>query len=107
MKLLIAIVQKQDSQKLATTLTKNHFSLTKVDSMGGFLREKNSTFLIGCSAKQVSTILALIKQTCKEREELIDSQPAMGEELLLSSATKIKVGGATVFELNTVKTHKL
>ena len=47
MKLIVAVVQDQDSNRLSTALTKNDFRATKLASTGGFLRSGNTTFLIG------------------------------------------------------------
>lgn len=47
MKMVIAIVQDHDSQRLNDKLTKNDFRNTKLASTGGFLRAGNTTFLCG------------------------------------------------------------
>ena len=47
MKLVVAVVQDQDSNRLSNALTKNNFRATKLASTGGFLRSGNTTFLIG------------------------------------------------------------
>lgn len=46
MKMVIAIVQDHDSQRLTDKLTKNNFRNTKLASTGGFLRSGNTTFLL-------------------------------------------------------------
>ena len=47
MKLIVAVVQDQDSNRLSNALTKAKFRATKLASTGGFLRSGNTTFLIG------------------------------------------------------------
>lgn len=47
MKMIIAIVQDQDSQELSDQLVKNNFRATKLATTGGFLRAGNTTFLCG------------------------------------------------------------
>ena len=47
MKLILAIVSNDDSSKVSSALTKNHFSVTKLATTGGFLLSGNTTFLIG------------------------------------------------------------
>lgn len=44
MKMIIAIVQDQDSQELSDKLVKHNFRATKLATTGGFLRAGNTTF---------------------------------------------------------------
>ncbi len=64
MKMIIAIVQDQDSQELADQLVKNNFRATKLATTGGFLRAGNTTFLCGVNDDRVDEILSVINQTC-------------------------------------------
>ena len=48
MKLVLAIIHDEDSQKLTTALNRARFQVTKLASTGGFLRVGNTTMLIGC-----------------------------------------------------------
>ena len=47
MKLIIAIVQDEDSDNLVKILNKNDFKVTKISSTGGFLKSGNVTLLPG------------------------------------------------------------
>lgn len=67
MKMIIAIVQDQDSQSLSDVLTKNNFRTTKLASTGGFLRAGNTTFLCGVEDERVNELLTLINGTCGNR----------------------------------------
>ena len=63
MKLILAIVSNDDSSKVSSALTKNHFSVTKLATTGGFLLSGNTTFLIGTRTEKVDediTIIAII-----------------------------------------------
>lgn len=71
MKMIIAIVQDQDSQELADQLVKNNFRATKLATTGGFLRAGNTTFLCGVNDDRVDEILSVINQTCGNREQLV------------------------------------
>lgn len=71
MKMIIAIVQDQDSQELADQLVKNNFRATKLATTGGFLRAGNTTFLCGVNDDRVDEILSVINQTCGNREQLL------------------------------------
>lgn len=67
MKMVIAIVQDHDSQRLADRLTKNDFRNTKLASTGGFLRAGNTTFLCGVEDARVDELLKLLDDTCGNR----------------------------------------
>ena len=47
MKLIIAIVNNDDSAVVSSSLTKEGFTVTKLSTTGGFLMVGNTTFLIG------------------------------------------------------------
>ena len=53
MKLILAIVNNDDSAAVAATLTKEGFSITKLSTTGGFLQTGNTTLLIGAEDDQV------------------------------------------------------
>lgn len=96
MKLVIAIVQKEDSNKLQRAFVKNNVRATKLATTGGFLSEGNTTFLIGTEDDHVEDVLNIIKGQSKAREEFV--QPSMvttGYEI--SQPVKITVWGATCF----------
>ena len=46
MKMIIAIIQDQDSQELSDQLVKHDFRATKLATTGGFLRAGNTTFYV-------------------------------------------------------------
>ncbi|MGQ5709873.1 cyclic-di-AMP receptor [Lactobacillus sp. PSON] len=96
MKLVIAIVQKEDSNKLQHEFVKKNIRATKLATTGGFLSQGNTTFLIGTEDDKVQDVLDIIKSQSRAREELI--QPSMvttGYEI--SQPVNITVGGATCF----------
>ena len=47
MKLIYAIINSDDAQRVQTKLTKQGYTVTKLASTGGFLKVGNTTFLIG------------------------------------------------------------
>ena len=64
MKLVIAIVQDTDAPGLTKALLERGFQSTKLASTGGFLREGNTTLLIGLEDEKVPEVLELIKEKC-------------------------------------------
>ena len=98
MKLLITIVQDQDVPGLLEILMENGFSATKLASTGGFLRVGNTTLLIGVDNNKVEGALALIKKTCKKREQndIVPMIP-FGRGSMIPRMDKVTVAGAIVF----------
>ncbi|CAM5543769.1 hypothetical protein BSAF29S_01227 [Bacillus safensis subsp. safensis] len=78
MKLIVAVVQDQDSSKLLKILTEHHFGVTKLASTGGFLKSGNTTFIIGCDDVRVDKALQLIKENCRKRDQMIAPVSPMG-----------------------------
>ncbi|WP_062350151.1 cyclic-di-AMP receptor [Bacillus kwashiorkori] len=101
MKLIIAIIQKQDSSALMKALVAQNIQATKLSSTGGFLRSGNTTFLIGAKEGRVDEVLRIIEQTGKKRvKEAPPISPLGGSvEQFLPNPHQVMVGGATVFVL--------
>ncbi len=109
MKLIVAIVQDNDSTRLVRALVKNGFSATKLASTGGFLREGNTTLLLGVEEDKLDEVLKLISDVCKPREQVITPlTPGPGPvDAYFPSSVRVQVGGATVFVLPVEKTMKM
>ncbi|WP_077369402.1 cyclic-di-AMP receptor [Anaerosalibacter sp. Marseille-P3206] len=84
MKLLIAIVQDADTQKLVKELMSKKYRVTKLASTGGFLKAGNTTLLIGVEEEKVEEVISTIEGICKSRE----------------AKQGVNVGGATVFVMD-------
>ena len=101
MKLIIAVVQDKDSNRLSDALVKTDFRATKLASTGGFLRAGNTTFLIGTEDEHVDEVLSIIKDNCKSREQLVAPISPMGgnADSYVPYPVEVQIGGATVFVL--------
>lgn len=66
MKLVIAIVSGDDSNKVQKALIKENFFVTRLQTTSGFLRSKNSTFLIGVNDEHVPRVLEIIEDNSKK-----------------------------------------
>lgn len=98
MKLVVAIVQDNDSNALMNRLIEENIRVTKLASTGGFLKKGNTTFLAGVEEKMVDTVLSCIKETCRSREQVKPQAPALPGTSAFP--IPIKIGGATVFVLD-------
>lgn len=98
MKLIIAIVNNDDSHEVHRELTKSGYYLTKLATTGGFLQKGNTTFLIGTEDDLVEKALSIIQENSKKRME---KAPIASFSDLGSFSTvqmiDVQVGGATVF----------
>ncbi|MGR9047990.1 cyclic-di-AMP receptor [Halobacillus litoralis] len=101
MKMIIAVVQDKDSNRLTDALAENDFKTTKLSTTGGFLREGNTTFMIGCGDDEVDDALDIIKDNCSQREQMVAPISPMGgnADSYIPKPVKVEVGGATVFIL--------
>lgn len=101
MKLIICIVQDQDSGSLIDDLTEKEYRVTKLSSTGGFLKAGNTTLLIGVDEDQVQTVLNIIEENCKTREITTSLLTVtMPGDTYIPFPLEVKVGGATVFILD-------
>jgi len=99
MKLVIAIVSTQDVKKLQKELTRNSFQVTTLATSGGFLRQKNTTLLIGVEDNKIPDILDLIEANSKKRETTVPSTIINEFGSFSTLPTAVMVGGAVIFVL--------
>ena len=93
MKLIIAIVQDEDSARLVRGLMDAGYGVTKLATTGGFLRSGNTTLLVGVEDERFDGAMEVIEKICKSRKQIATSPSPMS--------------GATVFVLNVEKFVKI
>ena len=109
MKLIVAIVQGEDSQRTVQALSDSGISSTRFASSGGFLQQGNVTLLIGLEDTQVESALQVIHDHCHERSRFLTPVPTLAEpgELFMAHPVEVQVGGATVFVLSVDSIQKI
>lgn len=103
MKLIIAIVQDEDSKEVIEALTDENYRVTKLATTGGFLKSGNTTLMVGIDEKKVEEVITVIKKVCKKRKEtLVTSNTFGGSEggYMQQYPVQINVGGATIFVID-------
>lgn len=107
--MVIAIVQNEDANILTETLMENDFSVTKLATTGGFLKVGNTTLLIGVEEPKVEQVLDIIREICKNREQIITtSTPSTyGAGMYTTYPVKVQVGGATIFVVDVEQFEKI
>ncbi|WP_078543223.1 cyclic-di-AMP receptor [Litchfieldia alkalitelluris] len=108
MKLIVAVVQDKDSNRLSQALVDYNFRATKLASTGGFLRSGNTTFIMGVEDIRVDKALQIIKDNCKHRDQLVAPVSPMGgnADSYVPYPVEVEVGGATVFVLPIEQFHQ-
>lgn len=101
MRLLIAVVQRQDANELVESLIARGWGVTRISSEGGFLHEGNITLLVAVPATEVEQTLQTIRSHCRTRIRYVSPLPPVAEsgEFYPPSPVQVQVGGATVFVL--------
>lgn len=98
MKLIYVIVRNIDSSYVTEALNKKGFYVTKLASTGGFLREGNTTLMIGTDEDKVDSVIEIVKKECGPRQQIIPSP--MGTSEYAAMNVVVNVGGATIFVMD-------
>lgn len=107
MKLILAIVNRDDSNAVSASLTKEGFSVTKLSTTGGFLLAGNVTMMIGVEEDKVDRVIAVISEHSKQRTEIVPSTASCGVGVTTAFPLEVTVGGATVFVIDVERFVKL
>ena len=111
MKLIIAIVQDEDSSRLLSKLMQIGFSATKLATTGGFLKAGNTTLLLGVDDERIQEAVQLIESVCRSRKQISTSASALAGGMTHGEYTafpiEVTVGGATLFVLSVDKFMKV
>jgi uncharacterized protein YaaQ len=97
--LIIAVVQSQDSDLVELVLNQENFKFTRLPSVGGFLRESNVTFLIGCPAARDDKVREILMTAAKKRVTFVSAPSEIGP-LPIPIPTETMVGGVSMLTLD-------
>jgi len=108
MKLVVCIVHNRDKNKVTEELIKAGFKFTVIGSTGGFLREGNTTILVGVQDDELEGLRNLIQANCQAREQLVNVMPfeSAPPGAFIPSPVKVPVGGAVLFVMNVDEFHR-
>lgn len=109
MKLLMTIVHERDSSKVSDSLLTAGYKFTKISTTGGFLRNGNATLMVGVEDEEVDTVVGLIRDSCKTREQYVSLPPpdVLPAGTFIPSPIKVSVGGAVVFVVDVERFERL
>lgn len=102
MKLIVAVIQDDDANELVERLVEKKFRATKLASTGGFLKEGNTTLMIGVKEEKVDEVIEIISDMCKVRKQTYTTPipPAGSAGAFIPYPVDVVVGGATIFVLD-------
>ncbi|MCL2089039.1 MAG: cyclic-di-AMP receptor [Oscillospiraceae bacterium] len=106
MKLVFAIVSKDDSAVVSAALTQDGFFVTKLASSGGFLKAGNATLMICTDDCRVEELVKTVKLYCKKRVQTVQSEPSEESEFIPYNI-EYSVSGATIFITNVERFEKI
>ncbi len=108
MKLILAIVNNDDSAIVAAELTREGFTITKLSTTGGFLQVGNTTLLIGAEDGDVERVKEIIRRNSSTRQKTVPTNASFGRGLAPGdTVVETNVTGATVFVLGVESFEKL
>ena len=107
MKMILAVIDKDDASGVISNLTDGGFIVTKLSTTGGFLSSGNVTILVGVDDEKTDEVIDVIREHSKSRTRFIPG--IMGNEASYVSPVPVEVtvGGATVFVLNVEHFEKI
>lgn len=109
MKLIYAIVRYDNEDEVIASLTKKHYSVTKLATTGGFLKKGNTTLIIGTEEEHVDEVIDIIKHECGTHQKINVNMPFVSGSAMVKVATmpmSVDVGGATIFVLDVERYEK-
>lgn len=107
MKLVMAIINADDSHTVISELTQGGFSVTRLATTGGFLKTGNTTIIVGVESDKVEQVLGIINEHSHSRKQMIPSTSELGMGFFPSVPVEIAVGGATVFVMDVERFEKI
>lgn len=103
MKLIVAVVNKDDAVLALEALVSHGYRITTSQTTGGFLRKENITLFTGVENEQVEEAVHLIQDNCHTRVQKTGLLPSLmnsGELYVLEEEQELEVGGAVIFVLD-------
>ena len=107
MKMILAVIDKDDSPGVISNLSKEGYSITRLSTTGGFLRAGNVTILVGVDDEKTKDVISIIKQHSKSRTQQIPTIIGNEASYISPMPVEVSVGGATIFVLNVEQFEKI
>ena len=106
MKLIFAIVNRDDANTVVRNLSKARFSCTKLPTTGGFLLSGNITLMIGVADESVDAVIEIIRTHSHARKQIISTSD-LSLDYGSAKTVEVNVGGATIFVVDVDRFEKV
>lgn len=107
MKFIISIISNEDAGKVVEALSVRRFYVTKLSTSGQFLRDGNTTLLIGVEEEKVQEVIDTINSSITKRTVTSNGVNSTLEGSLLTKPIQVTKGGAVVFVIDVEQFTKL
>jgi len=107
MKMVLAVIDKDDAHDVISGLSKEGFSITRLSTTGGFLRSGNVTILVGVEDEKTEQVISIIEEHSRSRSQQIPTIMGNEASYLSPMPVEVSVGGATIFVLNVERFEKI
>src|SRR4029078_9823467 len=78
-KLVVAIVHREDAGALVNALLDKEFRATRLHSSGGFLKQSNATIILGVEDADVDEVMGVVRANCTSRTQVVNPMPPIME----------------------------
>lgn len=104
MKLILAVVQADDANRVVQALNEAGLRVTRIATQGAWLRRENTTLLMGVDDAQVNDVFRVLRSHAQRRTAYInvpaESSALDGMMNASGMPLEVEIGGATVFVLD-------
>jgi uncharacterized protein YaaQ len=109
MKLVMAIINSDDTRNVLDRLARRGFSATVTSTTGGFLRVGNTTIFCGVEDDKVEDVVSIFRESCPSRIQYVTPLPPVMEpgEVHIPTPVEKHMGGATIFVLDVAHFEKI
>lgn len=94
--LMMVVIQSRDLESATAALANRGIRATRIQSRGGFLRQRNHLLLVGIQEGKLEVAVDALERSCRTRVEYLSS-PVEGAPDIVSPPMSVQVKGATVF----------
>jgi uncharacterized protein YaaQ len=77
MKMIVAILQDEDSEAVSNALIEADLCVTEIASTGGFLRQGSSTLMVGVDDQSVDDTIQIINNYCTPSVEPMQKRASL------------------------------
>ena len=107
MKMIHAVVSREDANNVSKALNEKGFFVTKMPTTGGFLLSGNITLMMCTDDEKVDGAIDIIREYSKQRKAIVPSTATYGIGVTTAYPLEVTIGGATVIVTNVERFEKL